>query len=129
VSGATGVIGLRIDLPETVDRSNRTSSISKRCPILLLADVVTPHRAVALIPAAIAIPALAAPALVSRVCWLVVAYEAIRYREPRTQVRHPASQPDANPSGLSEPAALADSGACVALVSAVCSLAAYEAIA
>jgi hypothetical protein len=37
----------------------------------------------ALIPAAVAIPALAALALVSAVCALVVAYEAIRYRGPR----------------------------------------------
>jgi low temperature requirement protein LtrA len=43
----------------------------------------------ALIPAAVAIPALATLALVSAVCTLVVAYEAIRYRGPRLQVRHP----------------------------------------
>ena len=43
----------------------------------------------ALIPAAIAIPALAALALVSAVCSLVVASEAIRPREPRIVVRHP----------------------------------------
>ena len=43
----------------------------------------------ALIPAAVAIPALAALALVSAVCALVVAYEALRYREHRVQVRHP----------------------------------------
>jgi low temperature requirement protein LtrA len=43
----------------------------------------------ALIPAAVAIPALAALALVSAACALVVAYEAIRYREQRVQVRHP----------------------------------------
>jgi low temperature requirement protein LtrA len=43
----------------------------------------------ALIPAAVAIPALAALALVSAVCALVVAYEAIRYRAHRVQVRHP----------------------------------------
>jgi len=44
---------------------------------------------VALIPAAMTIPALAALALVSAVCSLVVAYEAIRYRASRVQVRHP----------------------------------------
>ena len=44
----------------------------------------------ALIPAAVAIPALAALALVSAVCSLVVAYEAIRHREHRVRVRHPA---------------------------------------
>ena len=43
----------------------------------------------ALIPAALAIPALAALALVSAVCSLVVAYEAIRYRQHRVLVRHP----------------------------------------
>jgi low temperature requirement protein LtrA len=43
----------------------------------------------ALVPAAVAIPALAALALVSAVCSLVVAYEAIRHREHRIQVRHP----------------------------------------
>jgi low temperature requirement protein LtrA len=43
----------------------------------------------ALIPAAVAIPALAALALVSAVSSLVVAYEAIRYRGARVQVRHP----------------------------------------
>jgi low temperature requirement protein LtrA len=43
----------------------------------------------ALIPAAVAIPALAALALVGAVSSLVVAYEAIRYRGARVQVRHP----------------------------------------
>jgi low temperature requirement protein LtrA len=43
----------------------------------------------ALIPAALAIPALAALALVSAVCSGVVAYEAIRHREHRVLVRHP----------------------------------------
>jgi low temperature requirement protein LtrA len=43
----------------------------------------------ALVPAALAIPALAALGLVSVVCSLVVAYEAIRHREHRVQVRHP----------------------------------------
>jgi low temperature requirement protein LtrA len=43
----------------------------------------------ALVPAALAVPALAALALVSAVCSLVVAYEAIRYREDRVRVRHP----------------------------------------
>jgi low temperature requirement protein LtrA len=44
---------------------------------------------VGLIPVALAIPALAALALVSVVCALIVAYEAIRYRESRVQIRHP----------------------------------------
>lgn len=43
----------------------------------------------ALIPAALVLPALAALALVSTVCSLVVAYEVIRYREVRFRVRHP----------------------------------------
>jgi low temperature requirement protein LtrA len=43
----------------------------------------------ALIPAATAIPALAALGLVSAVCASVVAYEAIRRREHRAQLRHP----------------------------------------
>jgi low temperature requirement protein LtrA len=43
----------------------------------------------ALIPVAIAVPALVALALVSAVCALVVAYEAIRYREHRVHIRHP----------------------------------------
>jgi low temperature requirement protein LtrA len=43
----------------------------------------------ALVPASVAIPALAALALVSAVCSLVVAYEVLRYREQRVQVRHP----------------------------------------
>ena len=42
-----------------------------------------------LIPAALVIPALAALALVSAVCSLIVAYEAVRYREDRLRVRHP----------------------------------------
>ncbi len=43
----------------------------------------------ALIPAALVVPALAALALVSAVCAFVVAYEAIRHREHRVLVRHP----------------------------------------
>ncbi len=43
----------------------------------------------ALIPAAIAIPAVAALGLVGAVCSSVVAYEAIRRREHRAEVRHP----------------------------------------
>jgi low temperature requirement protein LtrA len=44
---------------------------------------------VALIPVALVVPALAALALVSAVCSLVVAWEALRYRADRLQVRHP----------------------------------------
>jgi low temperature requirement protein LtrA len=43
----------------------------------------------ALVPAALTLPALAALALVSAVCSLVVAYEAIRYRTHRVEIRHP----------------------------------------
>jgi low temperature requirement protein LtrA len=41
-----------------------------------------------LIPVALAVPALVSLALVSAVCSLVVAYEALRYRESRARVRH-----------------------------------------
>jgi len=47
----------------------------------------------ALVPAAVAIPALAALGLVGAVCALVVAYEAIGHREHRTLVRHPERAP------------------------------------
>jgi low temperature requirement protein LtrA len=43
----------------------------------------------ALIPAAGAIPSLAALALVSSVCASIVTYEALRYREHRLLLRHP----------------------------------------
>jgi low temperature requirement protein LtrA len=43
----------------------------------------------ALMPVAVAIPALVALAFVSAVCSLIVAYEALRYREQRLQLRHP----------------------------------------
>jgi low temperature requirement protein LtrA len=43
----------------------------------------------ALVPAALVLPALAALALVAAVCSFVVAYEAIRYRADRVRVRHP----------------------------------------
>lgn len=43
----------------------------------------------ALVPAALALPALAARALVSVVCALVVAYEAVRDRTSRVTIRHP----------------------------------------
>lgn len=42
----------------------------------------------ALIPIAVVIPALAALGLVSLICALLVAYEALRYREHRVSVRH-----------------------------------------
>jgi low temperature requirement protein LtrA len=41
------------------------------------------------LPAALAMPALASLAVVSAVCCLVVAYEAIRYRDDRGRIRHP----------------------------------------
>jgi low temperature requirement protein LtrA len=43
----------------------------------------------AFVPVAGAIPALAALVVVSTVCCLVVAYEAIRHRDHRVRVRHP----------------------------------------
>lgn len=43
----------------------------------------------ALIPVALVVPALAALALVSAVCSLVVTYEVLRYRDARVRVRHP----------------------------------------
>jgi low temperature requirement protein LtrA len=43
----------------------------------------------ALIPAALELPALASLGLVSATCAFVVAYEAIRHREHRVTVRHP----------------------------------------
>ena len=43
----------------------------------------------ALVPLALRVPSLVALALVGAVCSLVVAYEAIRHREHRVQVRHP----------------------------------------
>jgi len=43
----------------------------------------------ALVPVALTITALGALGLVSAVCTLVVAYEAIRYREHRVRIRHP----------------------------------------
>jgi hypothetical protein len=43
----------------------------------------------ALIPAAVSIPALASLAFVSAVSALVVAYEAIRHRADRARLRHP----------------------------------------
>jgi low temperature requirement protein LtrA len=43
----------------------------------------------ALVPAAVTVPALAALVLVSAVCSLVVAYEVLRYRDQRIRVRHP----------------------------------------
>ena len=43
----------------------------------------------AVTPVALAIPALAALALVTAVCTVVVAYEVLRYRKARLQVRHP----------------------------------------
>lgn len=41
----------------------------------------------ALIPAALAIPAVTTLALASAVCWLIVAYEGTRHREARARLR------------------------------------------
>jgi low temperature requirement protein LtrA len=45
----------------------------------------------ALVPVATAVPALAALALVAAVSSLIVAYEAVRYRSSRVEIRHPAA--------------------------------------
>ena len=42
----------------------------------------------ALIPAALSWPALAALGAVTVVCWALVAWEALRYSETRAQIRH-----------------------------------------
>ena len=47
----------------------------------------------ALMPVSLVVPALAALALVAAVCSLVVAYEALRYRTHRVQIRHPELSP------------------------------------
>jgi membrane protein YdbS with pleckstrin-like domain len=59
--------------------------------LVLLGHIAFLFRAalLALILAALTIPALAALALVSAVCSLVVAHEAIRHREARVRLRHP----------------------------------------
>jgi low temperature requirement protein LtrA len=54
-----------------------------------------------LIPAAVAVPALVALGLVSAVCSLVVAYEAIRRRAARVRVRHRTLSLRPEPGGLS----------------------------
>jgi hypothetical protein len=41
----------------------------------------------AVIPAALALPALAALALVAALCWALIAWDVIHYREHRTEVR------------------------------------------
>ena len=46
----------------------------------------------ALVPLAMRVPALAALGAVAAVCTLLIAYEAIRFREARARVRH-AGQP------------------------------------
>ena len=47
----------------------------------------------ALMPVSLVVPALAALALFAAVCSLVVAYEALRYRTHRVQIRHPELSP------------------------------------
>jgi hypothetical protein len=49
---------------------------------------VRPVALLALIPAAVTVPSLAALGLVTAVCALVVAYEAIRHRASRVRLRH-----------------------------------------
>ena len=43
---------------------------------------------VALLPVALAWPALAALAAVTAVCWALVAWEALRYPDTRARIRH-----------------------------------------
>jgi low temperature requirement protein LtrA len=45
----------------------------------------------ALIPAAFSLPALAALAAVTTICWALVAWEALRYSETRSSIRHAAT--------------------------------------
>jgi low temperature requirement protein LtrA len=59
----------------------------------------------ALLPAALELPALASLALVGGVCVFVVAYEALRHREHRAQLRHPelvAEEPSARLADVRE---------------------------
>jgi hypothetical protein len=41
----------------------------------------------ALIPAALAVPALVALGLVAALCWALIAWDLLHYREHRTEVR------------------------------------------
>jgi len=41
----------------------------------------------ALIPAALAVPALAALGLVAALCWALIAWDVLHYREHRSEVR------------------------------------------
>jgi low temperature requirement protein LtrA len=45
----------------------------------------------AVMPAALSLPALAALAVVTTICWALVAWEALRYSETRSSIRHAAT--------------------------------------
>jgi low temperature requirement protein LtrA len=53
--------------------------------------VLTVLALLALLPVALSAPALAALAAVTAVCWALVAWEALRYSERRSRIRHPTS--------------------------------------
>ncbi len=100
--------GLRTTLHH-VDETLHTVAAAALCggaDLYLLADVAFLNRTtgrvfrrrtlgalllLALVPAALVLPALAALALVASICALVVAYEAIARRESRLRIRHPDS--------------------------------------
>jgi hypothetical protein len=71
----------RFGFPYSVCHGERTGRVFRRRTV---GAVVL----LALIPAAVAIPALAALALVGAVCSSAVAYEVLRYRDARVRVRH-----------------------------------------
>ena len=60
----------------------RTSRTYNRRRLLTVAVLV------ALLPAALSLPALAALAAVTAACWALVAWEALRYPETRARIRH-----------------------------------------
>ena len=99
-------LGLRTTLHHVGDALHTVPAVALcgGAALYLLAQIAFLHRTIgrifrrrtigavallALIPAALVIPALAALALVGGVCSLVVAYEAIGRSEYRAQVRHP----------------------------------------
>jgi low temperature requirement protein LtrA len=52
--------------------------------------VLTVAALIAVIPAALSWPALSSLAAVTAVCWALVAWEALRYSDTRSQIRHPS---------------------------------------
>ena len=82
LAATTAMLGVALAVPGALETTPSSGRVFRRRTIG--AGVL-----LALIPVAVAIPALAALALVGAVCSLVVAYEAIRYRTHRVRVRHP----------------------------------------